>query len=281
MARIKQIAKTISTNRYFELSIMFIILLNSVLIGVELYTNNETIKLIQSIILGIFTIEIALRFIAADNIISFFKDGWNVFDLSLVLIGYIPTSIVSSGSTLMALRVLRVFRILRLLRAAKEVKLIVSVLIKSMSAMFYNLILFVIFIYLYAVAGVSMFKLPNPSTLSREAKTNYEKFIKAAPNAPSNSPDPFGNLGEASFTLFRELTGEDWTDIRYNLVTASNYNVIKINPTVITIYHVSWFCISAFLLLNLVTGAIINNYQIAIEQQEERRKKKEAEIDNQ
>jgi voltage-gated sodium channel len=75
--------------------------------------------------------------------------------------------------------------------------------------------------------------------------------------------------------LFRELTGEDWTDVRYNLITASKYNIVKINPTVITIYHVSWFCISAFLLLNLVTGAIINNYQLAIEQQEERRKKKE------
>ena len=275
MKSIKQIAKSVSTNKWFELSIMFIILLNSVLIGVELYTNNETIKLIQNIILGIFTIEILIRFIAADSVLSFFKDGWNIFDLSLVLIGYIPTSIVTNGATLMALRVLRVFRILRLLRAAKEVKLIVSVLIKSMSAMFYNLILFVIFIYLYAVAGVSMFKLPDLKYLNGEAKARYEKFIKEAPNAPANSPDPFGNLGEASFTLFRELTGEDWTDIRYNLVTASKYDLIKINPTVVTIYHVSWFCISAFLLLNLVTGAIINNYQLAIEQQEERRKKLE------
>lgn len=275
MAHIRQIAKQISTNKWFELSIMFIILLNSVLIGVELYTNNETIKLIQNIILGIFTIEILIRFIAADSVLSFFKDGWNLFDLSLVVIGYIPTTIVSNGATLMALRVLRVFRILRLLRAAKEVKLIVSVLIKSMSAMFYNLILFVIFIYLYAVAGVSMFRLPDPNKLNGDAKIRYEKFMEEAPNAPANSPDPFGNLGEASFTLFRELTGEDWTDIRYNLVTASKYDLIKINPTVVTIYHVSWFCISAFLLLNLVTGAIINNYQLAIEQQEERRKRKE------
>lgn len=275
MAHIRQIAKQISTNKWFELSIMFIILLNSVLIGVELYTNNETIKLIQNIILGIFTIEILIRFIAADSVLSFFKDGWNLFDLSLVVIGYIPTTIVSNGATLMALRVLRVFRILRLLRAAKEVKLIVSVLIKSMSAMFYNLILFVIFIYLYAVAGVSMFRLPDPNKLNGDAKIRYEKFMEEAPNAPANSPDPFGNLGEASFTLFRELTGEDWTDIRYNLVTASKYDLIKINPTVVTIYHVSWFCISAFLLLNLVTGAIINNYQLAIEQQEEKRKRKE------
>ncbi len=271
----KQLAKKIATNRIFEFTIMIIILVNSVLIGVELYSNNETIALVQNIILGIFTFEIIVRFIAADSVLGFFKDGWNVFDLSLVLIGYIPASLVSNGSTLMALRVLRVFRILRLLRAAKEIKLIVSVLIKSMSAMFYNMVLFIIFIYLYAVAGVSMFRLPDPNTLTGEQKVRYEKYMEVAPNAPTNSPDPFGNLGEASFTLFRELTGEDWTDIRYNLITASELNLIPISPTVITIYHVSWFCISAFLLLNLVTGAIINNYQLAIEHKAVSRKKEE------
>ena len=246
------------------------------LIGVELYNNNPTIQLIQSIILGIFTVEILIRFIAADSVSSFFKNGWNLFDLSLVLVGYIPTNLAVGGSILMALRVLRVFRILRLLRAAKEVKLIVSVLVKSMSAMFYNMVLFLIFMYLYAVIGVSLFKLPTPENLSGNDKLNYEKYLEQAPHAPGNSPDPYGNLAEASFTLFRTMTGEDWTDLRYNLITASECNVVKVSPTVVTFFHVSWFCLAAFLLLNLVTGAIINNYQLAIEQQEEKRKKKES-----
>lgn len=273
MSNIKQRAKAICENRWFELSIMLIIIINSVLIGVELYTNNATIELIQKIILGIFTVEIPLRFIAADSVWSFFKDGWNLFDLSLVLIGYIPTNAAVGGSTLMALRVLRVFRILRRLRAAKEVKLIVTVLTKSMSAMFYNMVLFLIFMYLYAVIGVSLFKLPDPAKLTGNAKLNYEKYMERAPHSPSNSPDPYGNLAEASFTLFRTMTGEDWTDLRYNLSTAAECDVVKVSPTVVTFFHVSWFCLAAFLLLNLVTGAIINNYTLAIEQQEERRRK--------
>ena len=179
---------------------------------------------------------------------------------------------------MMAFRVLRVFRVLRLLRATtKEIKLIVTVLVKSMSAMFYNLILFVIFGYLYAIVGVSMFKLPDPSTLSGKDLENYQHFMEIAPPAPTNSPDPFGSLGEAAFTLFRELTGEDWTDLRYNHITAYECGVLKMNSTVVTTYHVSWFCISAFLLLNLVTGAIINNYQMAIEEREKRNNKKSKE----
>lgn len=272
MSKIKKIASLIAYNKGFELFITGIIILNSVLIGVETYTDNLTVKMIQQGILYIFTFEILMRFIAARSIKEFFCDGWNVFDLTLVLIGYIPETLFASASMMTALRVLRVFRILRLLRTSKEIKLIVTVLVKSMTSMFYNLILFLIFVYLYAIAGVSMFRLPDPTTLEGEQLATYEKFMEVAPNAPSNSPDPFGDLGEAIFTLFRELTGEDWTDLRYNHITASEYGLIHVNSAVITTYHVSWFCLAAFLLLNLVTGAVINNYQIAIDEVDEKKK---------
>ena len=274
MSKIKEIASLIAHNKEFELFITGIIILNSVLIGVETYTDNLTVKMIQQGILYIFTFEILMRFIAAKSIKEFFCDGWNVFDLTLVLIGYIPETLFASASMMTAWRVLRVFRILRLLRTSKEIKLIVTVLVKSMTSMFYNLILFLIFVYLYAIAGVSMFRLPDPSTLEGEQLAKYEKLMEVAPNAPSNSPDPFGDLGEAIFTLFRELTGEDWTDLRYNHITASEYGLIHVNSAVITTYHVSWFCLAAFLLLNLVTGAVINNYQIAIDEVDEKKKNK-------
>ena len=245
------------------------------LIGVETYTTNSTITLIQSIILFIFTIEIAIRFIAADSIKSFFKDGWNIFDLALVIIGYIPDDISSDASAMMALRVLRVFRVLRLLRSAKEIKLIVNVLLASTKSMFYNLILFLIFIYLYAIAGVAMFRIPPVETMTAEEKVKYEELMQIAPNAPSNSKDPFGSLDEAAYTLFRELTGDDWTDIRYNHITAHEYGLIKTSPTIINIYHISWFCLSVFLLMNLVTGAIINNYQMAIDERKNQKEEEE------
>jgi voltage-gated sodium channel len=274
MSKIREIASSFAHNKKLEVFITGIILLNSVLIGVETYTDDITIKMIQQGILYIFTFEILMRFIAAKSTRGFFCDGWNVFDLTLVLIGYIPETLFASASMMTALRVLRVFRILRLLRASKEIKLIVTVLVKSMTSMFYNLILFLIFVYLYAIAGVSMFRLPDPTTLEGEHLAKYEKLMEVAPHAPTNSPDPFGDLGEAIFTLFRELTGEDWTDLRYNHITASEYGLINVNSTVITTYHVSWFCLAAFLLLNLVTGAVINNYQIAIDEEDEKKKDK-------
>ena len=266
MNPVKAFSKKLTEAKWFDLSITTIIIINSLLIGVETYVTNDIITLIQNVILGIFTFEIILRFIAADSIKDFFKGGWNNFDLILVLIGYIPTSMIANASMLMALRVLRVFRVLRLLRAAKEIKIMITVLIKSMSALFYNIVLFVIFVYLFAIIGVSVFRLPDPNTLNQEQAVKYEQLMQVAPNAPTCSPDPYGTLDEAMFTLFRALTGEDWTDLRYNLVVASEYDLIHVSPTFVTSFHVLWFILSAFLLLNLVVGAIVNNYQLAIDE---------------
>ena len=262
----KTLAKKLTEAKWFEWFITAIIIFNSILIGVETYTENATVALIQNIILGIFTFEIVARFIASDSIKAFFKSGWNIFDLTLVLIGYIPPTLATNASMLMAFRVLRVFRVLRLLRAAKEIKIMISVLVKSMSALFYNIVLFMIFVYLFALIGVSIFKLPNPETLSGEEKIKYEMLIQEAPHAPTCSPDPYGTIDEAMFTLFRALTGEDWTDLRYNLSKASELGVINVSSTVVTTFHVLWFVLSAFLLLNLVVGAIVNNYQLAMDE---------------
>jgi len=272
----KAICKKLVNNQLFEVLIVGVIILNSILIGVETTFSSSGIKLTQNIILGIFTVEILARFIAADSIKSFFKNGWNIFDLTLVLISYIPESMVHNTQMLMALRVLRVFRVLRLLRTAPEIKLIISVLVKSFSALLYNGIFFFIFLYLFSIVGISLFRLPDYDTLTPEKQQAYIQLMEEAPHSPEVSPDPYGTLSESMFTLFRVLTGEDWTDIRYNLVHATRLGLIQTPTWIITSFHVIWFILSAFLLLNLVVGAIVNNYQLIME--ETKRKKAEEEL---
>ncbi len=272
----KVFCRRLTEAKWFELLIVGIILLNCILIGVETYAHHHWIRIAQGVILAVFTFEILVRLIAAGNLKEFFRSGWNNFDLMLVLISYIPESLFSNVSTLMMLRVLRVFRVLRLLRTSPEIKLIVSVLSKSFSALFYNGIFFFIFLYLFAIIGVSLFRLPAYESLDEAGKARYGQFMAEAPNSPECSPEPYGTLGEAMFTLFRCLTGEDWTDLRYNLLKAHQYGLVHVSSPVITTYHVVWFILSAFLLLNLVVGAIVNNYQVIME--ETREKKRLAEL---
>ena len=51
MNKIQDISKLIATNKWFEFAIIGIIIINSVLIGVETYTYNPNIVLVQHIIL--------------------------------------------------------------------------------------------------------------------------------------------------------------------------------------------------------------------------------------
>ncbi|NDW19506.1 ion transporter [Dysgonomonas sp. 216] len=266
MSKFKDFSRNIIAKKWFELIIVGVILINSFLIGVETYTHNTTIKFIQNIILCIFTIEIVLRFIARQDIKSFFKSGWNNFDLFLVLISYIPEDLFEGSSTIMVVRILRIFRVLRLLRTSSEIKLIIAVLSKSFSALFYNGVFFFIFLYLFAIIGTTLFRMPSVENLDKDAASRYERLMAVAPNSPECSPDPYGTLAESMFTLFRALTGEDWTDLRYNLVKAYEYKLVNTPPIIITSFHVLWFILAAFLLLNLVVGAIVNNYQVIMEE---------------
>ena len=261
----KHFALRLIQARWFEPFILFTILVNCTLIGVETYMQTDWIHWVQSTALVIFIIEIAARWAARTSAKDFFSDAWNVFDLSIVLISLVPESVFSNGAIVMSIRVLRVFRVLRLLRAAKEIKLIVAVLVRSFSALTYNGLFFFIFMYLFSLIGLNLFQLPS-GDLDAQTTERLTELATLAPNAPTNSPDPYGSLGETMFTLFRILTGEDWTDLRYNLITASELNLIHTSPWVITLYHSLWFVISAFLLLNLLVGAILNNYQVIMDE---------------
>ena len=252
-------------SKIFEKLITITILVNCFLIGVETYTENSLIKFIQNTCLLIFVIEVILRYTASKDLKSYFSNGWNIFDLLIVIVCLIPESLFGSTALASTLRILRVFRIIKLFRTNDEIQLLVTVLSKSVRTLFYNLVIFLIFLYLFAVIGVEIFKLPDFDDLNAQDRIEYSAFIDEFPNAPSFSPDPYSDLGETTFTLFRILTGEDWTDIRYRLIRANDLGLINVNNTTITWYHVTWYIISAFLLLNLLIGAILTNYQMEIQ----------------
>lgn len=254
--------KNVKISSILEIFIGAVIVINSVLIGVETYGHHPTVHLIQRIILGIFTVEIVVRFIFVSrcNIKKFLSNGWHIFDIVLVSIGYIPESVFANAMAITALRVIRAFRILRMIRAVKEIQLIIGVLVRSFMTLLYNALFFVIFIYMFSVLGTYLFRLPTPET-HPELAEKIALYRENAPPTPECSPDPYGTLSESAFTLFRITTGEDWTDLRYNLLVAHDQGLIVVPKFVITVFHTLWLAFSAFLLLNLVVAAVIGNYQ--------------------
>lgn len=217
-------SKTFINSGLFGKIILGVIMFNAFLIGLSTYIHSDVVHLLEWACIWVFVLELALKFYARKDTASFFKNGWNIFDMIVVGSAFIPN--ISTIATL--LRVLRVFRVLRLVDGLDELRLIVSVLIKSVSSMFYIALLMVICFYIYAVLGVELFG--------------------------KGQPEEYGTLHEAFFSLFRSLTCEDWTDLRYNGLPHGNYWVV-------TAFHVTWIMVGTFLLINLVVGAVLNNYQ--------------------
>jgi len=226
----------------FTIVINLVILVNAVLIGVETFYTSTLVSNVQSAILVVFTLEIFFRFAGRVSTRAYFKDGWNIFDIFIVSLCYIPEAWLTNSTAASVLRIMRVLRILRLIKVFPELKIIVRVLLKSVKSLAYTFMLLLIFMYMYAVMGVILFRGGS---------------VAAGEEGGPQSPDPYGTITEAFFTLFRIMTGEDWTDLRYNLLGG---HLEGVSDLVVTIYHVSWIGLAAFLLINLVVGAVVNNY---------------------
>ncbi|MBF0276510.1 MAG: ion transporter [SAR324 cluster bacterium] len=221
----------------FMLLINIVIIINAILIGIETFYFSPLIIKIQKSIVLVFVLEIVIRWIGKESISSYLKNGWNIFDIIIVSSSFIPDTLFDNSAAISVFRVIRVFRILRLLRTIPELQVIITVLLKSIRSLTYTGMLFGIFMYMYSVMGVILFRLPEAAT------------------SPSQ-PDPYGSISEGFFTLFRILTGEDWTDLRYNLL-----GVAHVPDWIVTGYHVSWMAVSAFLLVNLVVGTVVSNFE--------------------
>ena len=263
---------------WFENFIMAVILFNSIAIGVETYfPGNGVLTLLNNVCLAIYTAEIFIRYFASDTLRDYLRDGWNIFNIIVVVACFIPESVMPNAAAAAALRVVRVFRVMLLFKNSREMRLIIHAMLRSVRSLGINLMVMFIFLYIFAISGVYMFRLPDPATASPDMQAKLTRLAEIAPPAPANAADPYGTLSEAFYTLLRCTTGDDWTDLRYNLVTASAMGIINIPPFVVTLFHTLWYVISAFLLLNLVVAAVVANYQSTMDSAHEQDAKEEEE----
>ena len=156
----------------------------------------------------------------------------------------------------------RLLRIIRIVSINSEMHTITRVLLKSFVSLNKVLALLLLFIYIFSVIGVLLFKLPDESTMTADEKITFQYFKTRAKSYANKNMEPFGTISESMFTLFRIITGDNWTTYRYQLVLASKKNLIKTPSWLITTYFILWMILGAYLLLNLILGAILHNYEV-------------------
>jgi voltage-gated sodium channel len=221
----------------FTYFIAAVILANAAVLGLETYDSidrnaGDTLELLNNVFLGIFVVELALRFASyGSRPQEFFRSGWNVFDLIVVGAAFVPG--LSKNSTL--LRLARLARVVRVIRLLPDVRILMVAMARSIPPMMSLAVLGSLVIYVYAMVGWMLFG--------------------------DEDPDSWGNIGQAVLTMFVLLTLENFPD--------KLERGMEIEPQS-WIFFVSFALLAAFILLNVLIGVVINSMEEAREIEIER-----------
>uniref|UniRef100_A0A8C7HUA3 Voltage-dependent L-type calcium channel subunit alpha n=1 Tax=Oncorhynchus kisutch TaxID=8019 RepID=A0A8C7HUA3_ONCKI len=263
----------IVTSCYFEYAMFFLIMLNTLCLGMQVNLEH-----IHSILFAlnasgcVYTGSPILIFVALIG--GYFGDPWNVFDF-LIVIGSVVDVILSevdvstqnSGShvctpmqvdsenarvSITFFRLFRVMRLVKLLNRSEGIRNLLWTFIKSFQALPYVALLIVMLFFIYAVIGMQVFG-----------------KIALVDGTPINRNNNFQTFPQAVLLLFRCATGEAWQEV----MVASMYGK-KCDPksdflpgeeytcgaSFAVFYFMSFYMLCAFLIINLFVAVIMDNF---------------------
>lgn len=228
MSQLRSRIHTFVEHKMFQGTIITLILFNAVIVGLETYPSiyqeyRSFFWSADTMLLWIFTLEIALRMIAAKPVTSFFKNSWNWFDFLIVSAGHIFVG----AHFVTVLRILRVLRVFRAISVIPSLRRLVDALLMTIPALGNIMLLMGIIFYIFAVIGTMLFQ--------------------------TVAPEYFGNLQLSLLTLFQVVTLESWA----SQVMRPIFEEIWWSWT----YFVSFVLIGTFVIFNLFIGVIVSNVE--------------------
>ena len=226
MNGLRQLCARLAAAPAFNGLIIAMILITALGLGLETSQPfharyHDMIEWAYQVALAVFVLEAAIKLTAvAPRFERYFKDGWNLFDFVILVLALMP----EAGEFALIARLARLLRVLRVVTVVPQLRLIVSTLVRSLPGLAnVGLLLSAVF-YVYAIAGVHLFR--------------------------DHDPTHWRNLGIALLSLFRVMTLEDWTDIMYV--------AMELHPMA-WLFFVSFVMLAAVIMINLVIAVVINN----------------------
>ncbi|MEN9937925.1 MAG: hypothetical protein RLZZ387_4504 [Chloroflexota bacterium] len=203
-------------------AITVVIVVNAVTLGLETAYDRHSgpgvvLHLIDMAALSIFVIELALKLFAYGG--SFFRSGWNLFDLATIAVSLIP-----AAGNLSVLRAFRVLRVLRFISVVPSLRIVVQALLGALPSMFSITAILGLIFYVFAVLATSLF---------------------------GNVSEKFASLEVSLFTLFQIMTLDDWSGgIVQPVMREYQWAWAFFLPFII---------VSSFAVLNLFIGVLTSN----------------------
>lgn len=219
-----KLTKTVNS-KWFQNFITVVIIINAVTLGLETsdYIMNNIGSLlvfIDQLALKIFILEILLKLYVYR--LSFFKQGWNIFDFIIVGIALFPNS-----GALSVLRALRILRVLRLFSIVPKLRSVINALLDAIPGMFSIIGVLLLVFYVASVLSTKLFGVVFP--------------------------DWFGSIGKSMYSLFQIMTLESWS---MGIVRP----VLQKFPAA-WLFFIPFIIITSFTVLNLFIAILVSATQ--------------------
>lgn len=219
---VRQRVQSFLETRHFEHAITAVIVINAIGLGME--TSPEImarfggiIQLLDRTAIAIFVAELATKLFAYR--LSFFRNGWNLFDFVIVSVALVP-----SAQQFSVLRSLRILRALRLVSVVPSMRRVIVGLFSAIPSIGTVILMLVLLFYISAVMATKLFG--------------------------TAFPEWFGNLGASLYSLFQIMTLESWS---MGIVRP----VMEQFPYAWA-FFVPFILMTSFIVLNLFIGVIVN-----------------------
>ncbi|XP_044589495.1 muscle calcium channel subunit alpha-1 isoform X8 [Cotesia glomerata] len=270
----------------FEWLILITIFANCVALAVytpypcgDSNSTNMFLEKVEYVFLVIFTAECVMKIIAYGFALhqgSYLRNGWNMLDFTIVVIGMISTvlqHLMKEGFDVKALRAFRVLRPLRLVSGVPSLQVVLNSILRAMIPLLHIALLVLFVIIIYAIIGLELFS----GKMHKTCRSNITDKIMENPHpcgdsgfqcstlgpeyfcsrqyweGPNDGITNFDNFGLAMLTVFQCITLEGWTDVLYDIEDA-------MGSTWQWLYFISMVILGAFFVMNLILGVLSGEF---------------------
>uniref|UniRef100_A0A8C4IND6 Voltage-dependent calcium channel type A subunit alpha-1 n=1 Tax=Dicentrarchus labrax TaxID=13489 RepID=A0A8C4IND6_DICLA len=283
--RVRRACHYVVNLRYFEMSILLVIAASSIALAAEdpVATSsdwNKVLRYFDYVFTGVFTFEMIIKMIDQGLILhdgSYFRDLWNILDF-IVVVGALVAFALSNNKgrdikTIKSLRVLRVLRPLKTIKRLPKLKAVFDCVVTSLKNVFNILIVYKLFMFIFAVIAVQLFKgkffycTDSSKDTEKDCQGYYIDYGKDKKEMKRRDwkrhEFHYDNVIWALLTLFTVSTGEGWPQVLQHSVdvTEEDRGPSHGNRMEMSIFYVIYFVVFPFFFVNIFVALIIITFQ--------------------
>jgi hypothetical protein len=167
----------------------------------------------------------------------------------VIVFGSAITSLIINDTTSWIsklFRVIRTLRVLRLLKLSAGLLRLLRALYLALPSLSNVSFILLLIVYIYSVIGINAFS---------GVRTGWFGYI--------NNDANFNTFGSAYITLIRSMTGENYNGLMHDLMVQPPFCIPNLNCGSVwfsVIFFVSFYTITAFMVLNILTAVVMEAY---------------------